>query len=680
MANTSISPALSINAMLANGGGATAVQNSIAGAVKTANTPAQVIGPTGSGNAGVPQSAPVVATGGNGTPVTYVPGASPSAPSTPTSTSTVVSNAGLLDSTIPGNSSTLASTLANTGVTVGADGLARYSDGSFAAAPAGTQPTTDADGNTTYSSGGVNYAIGPSTSEDPAVQQIYDEINAQKAQTDSASLATIQNIEQQYSKLIEDQGKANDNEQRQDSALLTMSGTNKTSDYSGIINGVVSNGLSKISDLSTKEQGLIAAAQVAQANGDEALLDKTISEQQTVNAQKQAAAQKLSDTITAYNQKISAEKTAATTQRNIATIIASGITDPSKILSTLVAQGDTTTSLSDITDAISALNPNQASVLDVMKTAASNGAPQSVLSQIGKATSEADALTAAGSYMQAVDKGLYSLKTNPDGSTTVFNTATGQEGGSGSNSQSNVPDPSTFSITPGSVNTGFPEIDAGGVINYTSTGIPYVDTTNLSSQGKVQAAEVAKEYQTQTGKTLTIASSKIIPVLDAIDSARTDLSNIKTALDPLSPDNGFTRIFDTIGHELEKTTQVGGNAANISSYDTFKASAIKDIQAITGASTGGGARSGTLIAQMMQNIPTINDTKAVAAKKIATLNSLIDSTEQGIFGNSTYSQYNPSTGDSAINDFLGSGGNGSSGGNSALDSLNDQFGLSTPAQ
>ena len=97
------------------------------------------------------------------------------------------------------------------------------------------------------------------------------------------------------------------------------------------------------------------------------------------------------------------QKTVADTQQaiqdaNIANVMASGVTDPSDILSTLQKEGYTDISASDITAAIKNLSPDAANIFEIQKAAAANGAPQSVLAAIGASTDQTSAMTAAGIY------------------------------------------------------------------------------------------------------------------------------------------------------------------------------------------------------------------------------------------------------------------------------------------
>src|SRR5260221_204500 len=95
------------------------------------------------------------------------PPAKPPAPTTPTTQdqtpkpqTTFSSDSG---ATAAADNAQKLQTLKNTGLTLGPDGLARFSDQSFASAPSDAVQNEDG----TWQSSGVKYALGPATSTDP---------------------------------------------------------------------------------------------------------------------------------------------------------------------------------------------------------------------------------------------------------------------------------------------------------------------------------------------------------------------------------------------------------------------------------------------------------------------------------------------------------------------------------
>lgn len=282
------------------------------------------------------------------------------------------------------------------GQTSGSDGFVRNADQSFAEAPSDATIVSDPNtGNQTWQSGGMTYALGNSggkISSDPYVQGIYEQFTTLKGQMDATGAANIENIRNSYNDLIRQQGQANASNEASTYSLLARGGSLQTESSGGIIHAQVSDGLSKISDLTNKENAAIISAQQAMQTGDMNMLDKQLTIANTARTERQNAAQKLNDSIqTATSQ---AKKDSA-----IMSIISSGTTDPSAILAKLKAQGNDTVSLKDISDTISTLNPDQKEIHSMLVTAAQNGAPQSILTTIGQSKTLADAVSAAAQYV-----------------------------------------------------------------------------------------------------------------------------------------------------------------------------------------------------------------------------------------------------------------------------------------
>lgn len=275
-----------------------------------------------------------------------------------------------------------------------AGGRAIYSDGTFAPAPAGSQQSQN--GNW-YDSNGNAYGAAPTAgsgavvTSDPATQAIYDQFTQLKGQMDATGAANIGAIQDAFKQLISEQQQSNAGTEAGTYSILARGGSLQTGSSGGIFNAQVSYGLQQVADLVGKENSAVIAAQQAMQDNDYKILDEQLQIAQKAYSDRQAAASKLNDAIQTA--------TAQTRKDNaINGVIQSGVTDPSKILSTLQAQGNDTISLKDITDTISALNPDQADVYATMKSAAANGAPQSVISAISSAKTLGDALAAAGQY------------------------------------------------------------------------------------------------------------------------------------------------------------------------------------------------------------------------------------------------------------------------------------------
>ncbi len=266
-------------------------------------------------------------------------------------------------------------TLSQTGLTVGPDNLARYSDSSFATAPSDAVQNQDG----TWASGGVNYAIGPATTQDPELKAMTDQINQMKTQFDSSSQASINNIQQQFQQLITQQQDVNTRGQASLNQSLLMSGSSRYSQESstGQTTALMSYGLQQIADLNTKEQSAVIQAQQAQEAGDMKLMDDSLTIAQKARDDKQAAAKTLSDKLTAANDALQQQKKQQAQDSAIADLYGSGTTDPTKIMDALKAQG-ITANLHDISATLSDLqkppDPMTASALSWAQEAAKNGA------------------------------------------------------------------------------------------------------------------------------------------------------------------------------------------------------------------------------------------------------------------------------------------------------------------
>ena len=159
----------------------------------------------------------------------------------------------------------------------------------------------------------------------------------------------------------------------------------------------------------------------------------------------------------------------------------------------------------------------------------------------------------------------------------------------------------------------------------TQDGSQYIDGSSLTGANAVSAQKAA------AAAGIPYVSSADAAVLENISSAQTNLAGIQAALANVSPSNALSRLFEIPNYAAEGTTQSGPEANDISSYQGWKASMISAIKGIAGPGSGG-ARGAALVQQMMDTIPAETDTKAVAAQKIATLNSLLSTSQASILG------------------------------------------------
>ncbi len=234
----------------------------------------------------------------------------------------------------------------------------------------------------------------------------------------------------------------------------------------------------------------------------------------------------------------------------------------------------------------------------------------------------ADELTAR----ETASKGTYQLKVNPDGTESIFSTVTGQIIGAPTNEVANG------IVEPG--NTGIPLLDAPGNTKTTSSGISYVDGSNMSS------AEQKAANLDAVRMGMTFLPKANADIINNVQSARDSLSSIQSMLQGVNPSNGFSALFVNPLHGAEKLTHIGPLEGTLNSYDSWKDSMLTYIKAIAGPGTAG-TRGNQLVQQMQQNIPSPTDTNADVAAKISTMNTLLDNAEKGIFGEKVWNTAHP---------------------------------------
>ena len=308
----------------------------------------------------------------------------------------------------------------------------------------------------------------------------------------------------------------------------------------------------------------------------------------------------------------------------------------------------------------------QSAQLTAQQDAIDNQLKSETLSETTRAAIATEATAA-----EVANKGLYQVKTNPDGTQSIFNTATGQLEGSGASQSSGVSDPSSFSIAPATdggsgytFNTGYPAVDSAGQTS--AFGVPYIDTSNMSEPEKLQAAEAAKEYQNQTGKILPIVTAKNMPQLQQIESSASDMQSLDNLItsNGLASSNIVTRPFNAALQSVEGATEAKADLDAVNTYGITAMSVIKSL-------VSNGRMPTSIIEQAQEAIPQPSDTVDTVQSKITALNTILGNAEKGIMGSSAYEDYNPSPSSSAIDSYMNTG-NGTAqttASNSTLDSL-----------
>ncbi len=212
-------------------------------------------------------------------------------------------------------------------------------------------------------------------------------------------------------------------------------------------------------------------------------------------------------------------------------------------------------------------------------------------------------------------------------------------------SESNNPNPDLSKIFSyaGQV-TGGANLNVQANTRTTTSGITYVDGTNLTGKD-AQAA-------------MHVAAQQGIPYLDKtsadlqnnVETARENMQNIQQTLQGLLPASG-AQVGIKLENLLESSTQIGPNADALASFNAYRSAAIQALRAMAGAK-GLRINQAEIMQSVNNDIPKITDTVGVAQKKIEIVNSLLNSQEKGTFG----SQYYTPTSNTGTTVMTGPGG------------------------
>lgn len=204
--------------------------------------------------------------------------------------------------------------------------------------------------------------------------------------------AQIDGLKQQFQKLIDEQTLQNTGAEGTANVRGYQQGAGEYDPMFQIktIGSVATAGANKIVNLQTQEASAVASLTQALKDNDIKGIQDAFTAYKDANTATQTA---LKTTI--------ADTQGAINDAHIANVLASGVTDPKEILQTLQDQGYTDISSKDIAATISNLSPDAANIFSIQKTAAANGATSDVLAAIGKATNVTQALSAAGTFLQA---------------------------------------------------------------------------------------------------------------------------------------------------------------------------------------------------------------------------------------------------------------------------------------
>lgn len=392
----------------------------------------------------------------------------------------------------------------------------------------------------------------------------------------------------------------------------------------------------RVQNLQNEEQNLILQAQTAfQTNNTKALND-AMTQYDTINQQKLAA---LNDLNTATDNQIAQQQK----QQEL---------DETK------SKDDQTLQLQQMMDnqTISYQNKQQALA-------------QSTLDEKTKNDLATRAIAA-----ETAEKGTYQVKTNPDGTTSIFNTATGQMVGGGTVSSGGTvaADPTkpllSTSGENASLNSQFPEVNSA--FTTSSYGVPYIDTSNLSAAGKLQAAEVAQQYQQETGNPLPMVTAKNATTIQGIDDAKSNLDDMTEIItsNNLASSNFASKPFNSALIAAEGATQANSDVAGLTSYA---------LSAIGLARTLGaqGRLNQTEISLASKSLPEPTDTVATVQTKLKNLSNILGNAQKSILGVQAFEAANPSPASSAVSSFLQSSSPNSSSTSVNWATIDTQFGL-----
>lgn len=222
--------------------------------------------------------------------------------------------------------------------------------------------------------------------------------------------------------------------------------------------------------------------------------------------------------------------------------------------------------------------------------------------------------------------------------------------------------------TPG--NTGIALLDNN--TKTTASGVPFVDGTNLTAKQKEQMSMQAAQLG------IPFLGTTQVDAIANIDTARTNLSNIRQVLQNISPTSGIGHLLAIPNYAAEGFTQHGPEAEALASFKSFRSAAIEALRAVAG-SKGLRINQAEIAMSIQNDIPDPADTAAVRDQKIANMNSMLDAQEAGLFGQKTYNQYNTNTPQAKQSAELDGLMGGSSGGgapaNPQLDTIANQYGL-----
>ena len=249
---------------------------------------------------------------------------------------------------------------------------------------------------------------------------------------------------------------------------------------------------------------------------------------------------------------------------------------------------------------------------EVLKNAANNKAPASVLDAIGKATQDPNAT--AASITAAAGRYAVDPKVSSDIALAQSTIA------------KNLSDIAANSMSPEDVSTFVKSLN---VYN----GVPFVTTADMTGYTKQQQEAINKAVTNQGGKVL---NTKDADAISTIQTAQADMSSFNDFI--MTSGSGGTAILPknwlgqpqqladvTINKFLQVNNQLGA-------YNTWKLTVIPVLTALKGVGSGGSGGSSRLFGTISNLLPDDTDTVGTAQSKINNINTLLSNSANTIMG------------------------------------------------
>lgn len=204
---------------------------------------------------------------------------------------------------------------------------------------------------------------------------------------------------------VSDMNRINSQREASISTLGIRLGDRFTGGKGGAFGGIIAEeerqGVQRVAELEAKKLEAITAAKEAARTKNWEVYSKQVAFAEAAYKDKLDTIKELNKKVAENNQKIQDQAKASTRDVAIASLIKSGVVDSASIIAKLKEQGITATA-KDVQDSIVALGPSGIKEIgSIGVDAAKNGAPSTIIDAISKATTVAEAIKAAGGYLQS---------------------------------------------------------------------------------------------------------------------------------------------------------------------------------------------------------------------------------------------------------------------------------------